>query len=83
MQPRLCLIGRASGIRTHMGFTPTDFRTTMAFATFVIEVCGLDFPLALEFVFRPRPSSLYTFFLLPLLQLSVSRDILDIRGLPA
>lgn len=63
--------GRASGIRTHMGFTPTDFRTTMAFATFVIEVCGLDFPLALDFVFRPRPSSLYTFFLVPPLGLSV------------
>lgn len=47
-----------------MGFTPTDFLTTMAFATFVIEVCGLDFLLALDFVFRPRPSSLYTFFLL-------------------
>ena len=65
MQPRLCLIGRASGIRTHMGFTPTDFRTTMAFTTFSLEVCGLDFPLALDVLFRPRPSSLYTFFLLP------------------
>ena len=54
-----------------MGFTPTDFRTTMAFATFVIEVCGLDFPLTLDFVFRSRPSSLYTFFLLPPLGLSI------------
>jgi hypothetical protein len=37
----------------------------------VFEVCGLDFPLALDFVFRPRPSSLYTFFLVPPLGLSV------------
>jgi hypothetical protein len=43
----------------HGTFAPSDFRTTMAFAT--LAVCGLDFPLAVGIPRRPQPPSLYTF----------------------
>src|SRR5262245_7573768 len=44
----------------HGACAPSDFRTTIAFAT--LAVCGLDFPLAVAIARgRPQPPSLYTF----------------------
>jgi hypothetical protein len=63
--------GGAGGSRTHTGDHPNGFsyyhgfRHSRQVVVSFSEICSLDFPLTVAFRLRSRPSSLYTFFLLP------------------